>query len=87
MQVSIRRRSILIGAGWWKDWYPGESNHDYNTGKSKGDVILYFTQVVGKETSELGMATATNAGTWFTVARCKPRGNMGHEYDYIAKCT
>jgi len=65
------------------DWYSEEPNYDYNTGKSKGGVILHFTQVVWKETSELGMATATNANTWFTVARYKPRGNMGYENDFI----
>ena len=67
------------------DWYAEESNYDYNTGKGKkeGDAILHFTQVVWKETSELGMATATSANTWFTVARYKPRGNMGDENDYI----
>ncbi|XP_020613552.1 ectin-like [Orbicella faveolata] len=59
------------------DWYSEESNFDYNTGKSKGGVILHFTQVVWKETTELGMATATSANKWFSVARYKKRGNMG----------
>ena len=65
------------------DWYAEESNFDYNTGESKGGVILHFTQVVWKETTELGMATATSADKWFTVARYKPRGNMGPPADYI----
>ncbi|XP_058940210.2 uncharacterized protein [Pocillopora verrucosa] len=65
------------------DWYAEESNFDYNTGESKGGVILHFTQVVWKETTELGMATATSADKWFSVARYKPRGNMGNPSDYI----
>ncbi|XP_022803956.1 uncharacterized protein LOC111341267 [Stylophora pistillata] len=65
------------------DWYAEESNFEYNTGKSKGGVILHFTQVVWKETTELGMATATSATKWFSVARYKPRGNMGYPADYI----
>ena len=65
------------------DWYNEESDYDYNTGRSKVGPFLHFTQVVWKETSELGMATATSANTWFTVARYKPRGNMGYENDYI----
>ena len=64
------------------DWYAEESNFDYNTGESKGGVILHFTQVVWKETTELGMATATSANKWFTVARYKPRGNFGLPEDY-----
>ena len=65
------------------DWYSEESNYDYNTGESKGGEILHFTQVVWKETTELGMATATSADTWFSVARYKKRGNMGYAEDYI----
>lgn len=57
------------------DWYSEESDFDYNTGESKGGVITHFTQVVWKETTELGMATATSADTWFSVARYKKRGN------------
>ena len=65
------------------DWYSEESNFNYNTGESKGGVILHFTQVVWKETTELGMATATSANKWFSVARYKARGNMGYPEDYI----
>jgi len=64
------------------DWYSEEPNFDYNTGESKGGVILHFTQVVWKETTELGMATATSADKWFSVARYKRRGNMGSPDDY-----
>ena len=46
------------------DWYAEEPNFDYDTGQSKGGAILHFTQVVWKETTELGMATATSADTW-----------------------
>ena len=65
------------------DWYSEESNFDYNTGESKGGAILHFTQVVWKETTELGMATATSADKWFSVARYKKRGNVGYPEDYI----
>ena len=65
------------------DWYSEESNYDYNTGESKGGVIVHFTQVVWKETTELGMATATSANKWFSVARYKKRGNTGFKEEYI----
>ena len=67
-----------------KEWYAEEPNFDYNTGKPKGEggVIIRFTQVVWKETTELGMATATSDDTWFTVARYKPRGSKGFPEGY-----
>lgn len=58
------------------DCYAEESNFDYNKGESKGGVITHFTQVVWKGTTEVGVATATSANKFFTVARNRPRGNM-----------
>ena len=64
------------------NWYSEESDFDYDTGETKGGVIRHFTQVVWKATTEVGMATATSADKWFTVARYKPRGNSGFPQDY-----
>ena len=66
-----------------KDWYDEIKDFDFNTGESKGGVITHFTQVVWKESKELGMATAKSADKFFTVARYKPRGNFGFPEDYI----
>ena len=66
-----------------KDWYDEIEDYDFNTGTSKGGVITHFTQVVWKESTELGMATAQTADYFFTVARYKPRGNWGPPEDYI----
>ena len=64
------------------DWYAEEPNFDYSKGESKGGVILHFTQVIWKDTKQLGMATATSNDKFFTVARYKPRGNMGYPEDF-----
>lgn len=66
-----------------KDWYDEITNYDFNTGQSKGGVILHFTQVVWKESTELGMAVAMSEKNFFTVARYKPRGNFGFPKDFI----
>ena len=66
-----------------KDWYDEITNYDFNTGKSTGGVILHFTQVVWKESTELGMAVAMSEKNFFTVARYKPRGNFGYAKDFI----
>lgn len=57
-------------------WYAEESNYDYNKGESKGGDINNFTQIVWKNTTELGIATATSKNNLFVVARYKPQGNL-----------
>ena len=68
-----------------KDWYDEIQDYNFNTGKSNhnGGVILHFTQVVWKETTDLGMATAMSADKFITVARYKPTGNIGLPEDFI----
>ena len=66
-----------------KDWYDEIQDYNFDTGKSNGGVILHFTQVVWKETTDLGMATAKSANKFITVARYKPRGNIGLPEDFI----
>ena len=65
-----------------KDWYDEIQDYNFDTGKSNGGVILHFTQVVWKETTELGMATAMSKENFFTVARYKPKGNFGFPEDF-----
>ena len=60
-----------------KDWYDEIQDYNFDTGKNNGGVILRFTQVVWKETTDLGMATAMSTDKFFTVARYKPTGNIG----------
>ena len=67
-----------------KDWYDEIKNFDFDTGQSHNHgVVFHFTQVVWKETTDLGMATAMSADKFFTVARYKPRGNIGLPEDFI----
>jgi hypothetical protein len=60
-----------------------QTQHDYNTGKSKNQTLVaHFTQLVWRETTEMGLATATNSDGFFIVARYRPRGNVGVLEDY-----
>ena len=65
-----------------KDWYDEESNWNYNTGTGRG-VTAHFTQIIWRETTELGVGTAVSrTNRFFTVARYYVRGNMGWPNDY-----
>ena len=66
-----------------KDWYDEIQDYIFDTGKSNGGVISHFTQVVWKETTDLGMATAKSADKFITVARYRSKGNIDRPEDYI----
>ena len=65
-------------------WYNEIQDYNFDTGKrnNNGGVISHFTQVVWKETTDLGMATAKSADTFITVARYRPKGNIGSPEDF-----
>ena len=67
-------------------WYDEEEpNYNYATGGSNGGVIGHFTQMVWKETTEIGCAERTrqrdNGWTYtYSVCRYNPTGNWIGEY-------
>ena len=66
-----------------KDWYDEINDYDFNTNQGKPRrVTTHFTQVVWKESTELGMAIAMSTKNFFTVARYNPKGNFGFPADY-----
>ncbi|XP_048577060.1 probable pathogenesis-related protein ARB_02861 isoform X2 [Nematostella vectensis] len=69
-----------------KDWYDEIRDYDFNKGAGKDmwSVVLHFTQVVWRDTTEVGMATAVSPVTnkFYTVARYKPAGNQGTKDDF-----
>ena len=73
-------------------WYNEIADYNYTTTRSNNasKPIGHFTQVVWKDTTEVGFGRATvrdgNYDTEFVVARYSPRGNMvvlnfGQEYE------
>ena len=65
-----------------KDRYDLIINYNFKAGKSKGGFILPFTQVVWRQTTDLGMATSMSKDNFFAVARYKHPGNVGFSGDY-----
>ena len=61
------------------DCYSEIANYNFDTARGTG-AILHFTQIVWKETIDLGMATAMSKDTFFTVARYTPAGNMPSDF-------
>ena len=65
-----------------KMWYDEELDYDYQTGKAKVAFVpvLHFTQIVWKESKELGMATAVANNRLVAVARYSPKGNTEGQF-------
>ena len=67
-------------------WYDEEEpNYNYATGTSNGGVIGHFTQMVWKDTEEIGCAERTRQRDdgWtytYSVCRYNPTGNWIGEY-------
>merc|ERR1712193_133689 len=56
-------------------WYNELHNYDFNNPGSSGNTG-HFTQVVWKETRQLGLGIAQQGGKCIVVGRCRPAGNM-----------
>ncbi|XP_028392017.1 Golgi-associated plant pathogenesis-related protein 1-like [Dendronephthya gigantea] len=79
----------LTGGFATTEWYKEVCHYDFNTGKSvNGKTVGHFTQVIWKESLELGIGKATKGGCTYVVARYKPPGNwMGKEKENVLKGT
>ena len=62
-----------------RSWYDEIKDYDFNTGKSKnGGVVGHFTQLVWKDTQEVGFGIAFNGNKLYTVANYYPGGNFNN---------
>ena len=60
-----------------KSWYDEIKDYDFNTGKTKnGGVVGHFTQLVWKDTKEVGFGIGFNGDTLIAVANYYPGGNF-----------
>lgn len=63
-----------------KSWYSEIKDYDFKTGKSKGGVTGHFTQVVWKDSKEVGFGVGFNGGFLISVANYYPGGNFNNAY-------
>ena len=64
-----------------QDWYDEIKDYDFKKGGQKGDgVIGHFTQLVWKNTKEVGFGIGFNGGFCVGVANYFPGGNYNNEY-------
>ena len=63
-----------------KGWYSEIEDYNFKTGKSKGGVIGHFTQLVWKNTREVGFGVDFNGGFLISVANYYPGGNYNNDY-------
>lgn len=65
-----------------KAWYNEEKYYDYYTGKPNkpGEVVFHFTQIIWRDTTQLGMTAAFKDGYIVAVARYSPVGNWLNEF-------
>ena len=62
-----------------RSWYDEIKDYDFNTGKSKnGGVVGHFTQVVWKDTKEVGFGIGFNGGNLVGVGNYYPGGNFNN---------
>ena len=64
-----------------KSWYSEIKDYDFETGESTG-VTGHFTQLVWKDSKEVGFGIAFNGGYLFTVANYFPGGNFNMDITY-----
>ncbi|XP_059909967.1 Golgi-associated plant pathogenesis-related protein 1-like isoform X1 [Gadus macrocephalus] len=65
----------LTGKEAVESWYEEVKDYDYNRPGFKGNTG-HFTQVVWKETTEVGVGLATDGKRVFVVAQYRPAGNV-----------
>ncbi|CAL8405594.1 unnamed protein product [Arctogadus glacialis] len=67
----------LTGKEAVESWYGEVKDYEYNSpGPGPKDTTGHFTQVVWKETKEVGVGLATDSKRVFVVAQYRPAGNM-----------
>jgi pathogenesis-related protein 1 len=60
-----------------QDWYNEINNYDFSRGESaNGGVVGHFTQVVWRETTQIGCGVAICGGDEMLVCNYAPRGNF-----------
>jgi hypothetical protein len=62
-------------------WYNEHRKYDYNNGQNYQSGTGHFTQVVWKNSQEVGFARAKGSSMNFTVAMYYPAGNFLGEFD------
>ena len=63
-----------------ESWYEEIKDYDFNTGKSKnGGVVGHFTQLIWKNTKEVGFGIGFNGNILIAVANYYPGGNFNDE--------
>ena len=79
MQHSTHDASITLnGAAAVDSWYDEIKDYDFKKGKSKnGGVVGHFTQLVWKDSTQLGIGVAKSAkNSIYVVANYHPGGNF-----------
>ena len=61
------------------NWYNESKNHDYKKDFQKG--TEHFTQMIWKDTKELGIGITSKGNKCFVVANYYPPGNFLGQYD------
>ena len=61
-------------------WYSEISNYNFETGKSNGGTTGHFTQVVWKDSKELGIGYYCNGSKCTVVGNYFPGGNYNNQY-------
>jgi len=76
---------IKLLSSFFQDWYNEIEDYSFSKGEGKTtwSVYLHFTQVVWKDTTEVGMATAVGHNRVVAVARYRKPGNFGSNQDFI----
>ena len=74
MKMSSAKLEYICG-DMSKSWYSEIKDYNFETGQSTG-VTGHFTQLVWKDSREVGFGVAFNEGYFFTVANYFPGGNF-----------
>ena len=77
---SSDKNITLNGAAAVDSWYDEIKDYDFKKGKSKnGGVVGHFTQLVWKDSTQLGIGVAKSAkNSIYVVANYHPGGNFNH---------
>ena len=65
--------------------YAEKANYNYSTGQGKG-AIGHFTQIVWKNSKNVGVGIATSGAKTWVVAKYTPSGNYVNQYTTNVGC-